>query len=75
MAVGTSARERVKELEEMVLDIVEEIDNAEQSRVGLLTALDNVRNIASLAYGDDFDDDVTARLGHDIDDDDDDELI
>ncbi|HEY0428705.1 MAG TPA: hypothetical protein VGC76_13070 [Pyrinomonadaceae bacterium] len=71
MGTGTLAKQRVTELEEMVLDIVEEIDNADQSRVGLLTALDNVRNIASIAYGDDFDDDVAKHLGYDLEDDED----
>lgn len=57
------ATERITELEQMALEAAEIIDNADQSRIGLSNALDEIRNVISTAYGEDFEDDLAQHLG------------
>ena len=64
--------ERVKELEEGILDAVERIDTGETNRVGLLQTLDDVREVLETVYGDDFEDDFAEKMGFELIDDDDD---
>ncbi len=64
---------RVEVLEDMVLDAVEVIDNSDQSRMGLSDALDEVRSILEIGYGEGFDEDVAERLGYELEDETEDE--
>lgn len=67
---------RAISLEESILDAVEQIDNADSSRVGLLDCLDNVRSILAQAYeadGSDFDADLDEKLGYGLDDEEEDD--
>lgn len=65
--------ERVIELEEGILNAVEAIDTGDQSRVGLLETLDNIRLTLEVAYGEDFEDDLAEKMGIELIDEDEDE--
>lgn len=63
--------ERVRELEQGLLEIGETIDTCDQSRVALSDGMDNVREKVVELYGEDFEKDLLELMGYEVEENDD----
>lgn len=66
-------KEKVEDLEEVnqilidaLLNIGAKVDSSEQSRIELSNTMDSIREIASEAYGENFDSDLLEHMGYDV---------
>ena len=72
MATKNTYALRAEELEQAIIEASAELDRADGSRIGLQEAIDAAQSVLREAYGDSYDQDVSAHLEEYNSDDDED---